>query len=260
MADSQSSPSLPPTSKDMNDITIDIDDVSSSGLSSSDDSDDDDGGVFFGKHSEAESRFLANISRTTSPRPPSPPSKGSRRQSRLVSRLRKDSTEFHRRKTILAAPPRDDDGEQQEEHSMQERYQREISVMQISPSALASPRKSSPVSPSRSLCSILDHLHVAGSSTQDASSESGSSSTDDFSDCSVDSSDANADSDKENVQCPDSPTARSRTTDDIQLNGTSGCTSNYAGGATNHSVCIGQQGDFEEGEHISIYPSCLLLI
>lgn len=260
MAASQSSPSLPPISKDMNDITVDIDDISSSGLSSSDDSDDDDGGVFFGKHSEAESRFLANISRTAPPRSPSPPSKRSRRQSRLVSRLRKDSTEFHRRKTVLLAPPVEEDGEQQGEQSMQERYQREISILQISPSVLASARKSSPISPSRSLCTILDHLHVSGSRSQDAGSESGSSSTDDFSDCSVDSSDGNADSDKENVQCPDSPITRSRTTDDMQLNGTSGCTSNVTEEISNHSVCIGQQDDFEEGEHISIQPSCLVLI
>lgn len=248
---SHAAPSLPSPNKGIHDFTIDIDDMSSCTSSSDDSDDDEDGGVFFGKHSEAESRFLANVSRTT-PRPsPSPPSKRNRRQSRLVSRLRKDSTEFHRRKTILHLPVPVDEDDQQEEDDMQERYQREISVLQISPSVLASARKPSLISPSRSLCTILDQLHVTGSPLPDASSEGDSSSTIDFSDCSIEGSNRNADSDKENLQCPESPLQRRRAMDEMLSTGTTGSTSHCGEEVTtDYSVCMSQDDHFAEGESL----------
>lgn len=239
----------------MNDCTIDIDDVSSSsGSSSFDESDDDDeGGVFFGKHSEAESRFLANVSRTPPLQSPSPPSKGSRRQSRLVSRLRKDSTEFHRRKTMLLAPPAIVDDEQQEEHSMRERYQREISVLQISPSVLTSVHHTPPTSPSRSLCATLEQLHVAAFPVQDASDESDSASSEDLSDCLTDSS--NADSDKENVRIEESPVPSRRRVEEDRSTGTTGIIAHSGEMSCHFTVCTGEQDDFAEGEYNSGFPS-----
>lgn len=245
-----SAPTLPSPHKDINDCTIDIDDVSSSDFCSSDDSEDDDGGVFFGKHSEAESRFLANVSRPTPLTSPSPPSKGSRRQSRLVSRLRKDSTEFSRRKTMLHLPVSVEEDEEQEEQDMQERYQRDISVTQISPSVLGTGHTRSPRSPSRSMCTAINHLGFGGSPSQDANSESDSSSTVDSTDYSVDSSNANADSDKENVQCAESPVPERELGEETRMLGTSGSIAQPGEVITEYSVCMSQHEDFAEGEYL----------
>lgn len=127
-----------------------LDSIDAGDYSSSDEEKEEEG-VFFGSHTDAESRFLAKLSGTSpacsaasSPCTP----KANRRQSRLVARLRKDSTEFHRRKTMIFPIPEAHDEGLDRSHarpppsmdrSLQDRYQQEISVLQISPSAFASP-------------------------------------------------------------------------------------------------------------------------
>jgi hypothetical protein len=182
--------------------------------SDSDSSSDDDAGIFFGQRTDAESCFLAKLSGSSTPSPSPSPSTPNckRRQSRLVSRLRRDSTEFHRRKTMLFPMPVHDhavDNEDEEEENdesrmtdrkMKERYQQEVSPSQVSPSALAStasPGFASLVSPTR-LQNAFSGLCIAPSPTyKTPNQESEASDASSESDGSSDS--GQSESDKENA-------------------------------------------------------------
>lgn len=249
-AEQQTSPSFPYSPHQYpGDHTIELNDSSSSCSSSAEgESDDEDEGVFFGKHSEAESRFLAKVSNVSPVASPSPPSRGSRRQSRLVSRIRRDSTEFHRRNTMLFTQPAiddDEDDDQQGEDSMQERYQREISVLRISPSVLASTHKEPPVSPSRTLCGFLDHLHVSTSPSHDDSKDSDTSSN---LDCSTDTMETtNTDSDKENSHIPNRESLVISSEEEVGQRGTTGSTAHSGNLSTEFSFSRATREDFAEG-------------
>jgi hypothetical protein len=171
----------------------------------SDSSSDEEGGIFFGQHTEAESRFLAKLSGVSpSPSPPKPKCK--RRQSRLVSRLRRDSTEFHRRNTMVFPIQKFDEEDNEEENDLsrmedskiQERYQQEVSLLQISPSAFRSPHSSFVTSRRMDKASTARRLTPSPTKFQQPEPEASDSSSE--SDAALDS--GNEESDKENSFMP----------------------------------------------------------
>lgn len=176
------------------DRTIDVGDSSESS------SDEEEGGIFFGTHTDAESLFLAKLSAGSPPHQPSTPLY-KRRQSRLVSMIRRDSTEFNRRKTTIF--PISEQGEEEKERCsddrIQERYQREVSLLQISPSAFTSEVQTSP-GPSRNpLLNAFASMHIAASPRLKEADEV---SEGDYSESEVMSESGHSDSDKENVELP----------------------------------------------------------
>lgn len=202
---SSSSSSTSPSASDQEaDQTIDD-------VNDSDSSSEDEAGIFFGQHTDAESRFLAKLSGSSTPSPSTPKCK--RRQSRLVSRLRRDSTEFHRRKTmVFPIHGRSEDEEDQEnneeekdeprmsDRKMKERYQQEVLVSQISSSALAfdrSPLPGSMASPARMSYAFLGMCRASSPSMKQQPQSSGSSDTSSESDELSES--GRSGSDKENV-------------------------------------------------------------
>jgi hypothetical protein len=140
------------------DRTLDLGDSSESS------SDEEEGGIFFGTHTDAEALFLAKLSaESSSGQPSTPPHK--RRQSRLVSMIRRDSTEFNRRKTMVfpILGEEEEEKERSSDDRIQERYQREVSLLQISPSAFTSDFQTSP-GPSRNpLLNAFASMHIAPS-------------------------------------------------------------------------------------------------
>jgi hypothetical protein len=169
-------------------------------LGDSSESDEEEGGIFFGTHTDAESLFLAKLSAgSPSGQPATPPHK--RRQSRLVSMIRRDSTEFNRRKTMVfpILGEEEEEKERSSDDRIQERYQREVSLLQISPSAFTSELQTSP-GPSRNpLLNAFASMHIAPSprfKQSDEVSESGSSESE------ISSESGHSDSDKENIEVP----------------------------------------------------------
>jgi hypothetical protein len=176
------------------DRTLDLGDSSESS------SDEEEGGIFFGTHTDAEALFLAKLSaESSSGQPSTPPHK--RRQSRLVSMIRRDSTEFNRRKTMVfpILGEEEEEKERSSDDRIQERYQREVSLLQISPSAFTSDFQTSP-GPSRNpLLNAFASMHIAPSprfKQPDEVSESGTTESE------VSSESGHSDSDKENVEVP----------------------------------------------------------
>lgn len=211
------------------DCTVNYDDATSS--CSSDDSEEE--GVFLGTRTDAESRFLAQLSKPSeTPSPPKAVTKCRRRQSRLVSRLRKDSTEFHRRATmvfpIAEHQDEDDDGDDRLlDGMMQERYQREVSVLQISPSVLASARKHSPRRSLSLLCSSYDSLQCSDTDSSDGDDSSELSTISTTTEQSVDVT--HPDSDKENERVPEDVEREDRMSQ-APLSSLAGCTDIQAEG------------------------------
>jgi hypothetical protein len=171
----------------------------------SDSSSDEEDGIFFGQHTDAESRFLAKLSGvSSSPSPPKP--KYKRRQSRLVSRLRRDSTEFHRRNTMVFPIRKIDEEDNEEENDLsrmedskiQERYQQEVSLLQISPSAFMSPHSSFVTSRRTDKASNARRLTPSPTKIQQPEPEASDSS----SESDVGSDSGNSESDKENSFMP----------------------------------------------------------
>ena len=191
---SSSSSSISHQLEEDNDRTLDLGDSSESS------SDDEEGGIFFGTHTDAESLFLAKLSaESTSGQPSTPPHK--RRQSRLVSMIRRDSTEFNRRKTMVfpILGEEEEEKERSSDDRIQERYQREVSLLQISPSAFTTETQTSP-GPSRNpLLNAFASMHIASSlrfKQSDEVSETGSSESEMISES------GHSDSDKENIEVP----------------------------------------------------------
>jgi hypothetical protein len=166
------------------DRTADFDD-------GSDDSSEEEGGIFFGTHTDAESRFLAKLSGR--PSDPSPQSQ-KRRQSRLVSMLRRDSTEFNRRKTMVYPVMEEEENARSSDDRIQDRYQQEISLLRISPSAFRPDLQTSPEATRNPLLNAFASMHLAPSTTlKDEVSES---------DSDVSSESGHSESDKENMEVP----------------------------------------------------------
>jgi hypothetical protein len=191
---SSSSSSVSNEMEEYGDNTLDLDDSSESS------SDEEEGGIFFGTHTDAEALFLAKLSaESSSGQPSTPPHK--RRQSRLVSMIRRDSTEFNRRKTMVfpILGEEEEEKERSSDDRIQERYQREVSLLQISPSAFTSEFQTSP-GPSRNpLLNAFASMHIAPSprfKQPDEVSESGTTESE------VSSESGHSDSDKENVEVP----------------------------------------------------------
>ena len=159
---------------------------------SSDGSSEEEGGIFFGSHTDAESRFLAKLS--GQPSEPSPPPQ-KRRQSRLVSMLRRDSTEFNRRKTMVYPLPEmeEEEKERSSDDRIQDRYQQEISLLQLSPSAL---RQTSPEASRNPLLNAFASMHLAPSTTVKPTDEVSESDSD------ISSDSGHSESDKENMEVP----------------------------------------------------------
>jgi hypothetical protein len=177
------------------DRTLDMGDSSDSS------SDEEEGGIFFGTHTDAESLYLAKLSAASPPRQSTPPSH-KRRQSRLVSMIRRDSTEFNRRKTMVFPILELGDEEEKErswDDRIQERYQQEISLLQISPSAFASERPTSPGASRNPLLNAFASMHIAPSPTLKQSDEVSDS---DSSESDISSESGHSESDKENVEVP----------------------------------------------------------
>ena len=191
---SSSSSSIADELQEHGDRTLDLGDSSESS------SDEEEGGIFFGTHTDAESLFLAKLSaETSSSQPATPPHR--RRQSRLVSMIRRDSTEFNRRKTMVfpILGEEEEEKERSSDDRIQERYQREVSVLQISPSAFTTEFHTSP-GPSRNpLLNAFASMHIAPSprfKQSDEVSESDSSESEKMSE------NGHSDSDKENIEVP----------------------------------------------------------
>jgi hypothetical protein len=192
---SSSSSSISNELEEDGDRTFDLGDSSESSSS-----DEEEGGIFFGTHTDAEALFLAKLSaESSSGQPSTPPHK--RRQSRLVSMIRRDSTEFNRRKTMVfpILGEEEEEKERSSDDRIQERYQREVSLLQISPSAFTSDFQTSP-GPSRNpLLNAFASMHIAPSARfkqPDEVSESGTTESE------IMSESGNSDSDKENVEVP----------------------------------------------------------
>ena len=102
----------------------------------------------------------------------------------------------------MAFPILEHDGEEEKERSsddmIQERYQREVSLLQISPSAFTSESQVSPGASRNPLLNAFASMHIAPSPLKQSDELSDSDSTE----SEVSSESGHSDSDKENIEVP----------------------------------------------------------
>jgi hypothetical protein len=117
--------------------------------------------------------------------------------------IRRDSTEFHRRKTMVFPLPEDQDVEEEKsrssDDSIQDRYHQEISLLNISPSTFATDLQFSPVASQNPMLNAFASMHALPSSRlkeTDEVSESDSTESD------MSSENGHTESDKENMELP----------------------------------------------------------